>query len=107
MVVRIEVIGGPVAVKNGKKILSAFERKVDGEKICEDCVPELMKALGYTIVERRWNPYQFGETSYYKFHGEKLPPLEVQLIHAAVWVGSRRWYPREKVKLIAKLGKLG
>ena len=106
MVVRVEVIGGPGAVKTAKKILSALERKVDGEMICEDYVPQLLKSLGYKVVERRWNLYQFGATSYVKFHGEKLPPLEHQIIYAAVWVGSRHWYTSEKQKIIAKLSKL-
>lgn len=107
MVCRVEVTGGPVAVKNAKSILSVFQWKDDGEMICEDFVPKLLQALGYTVVEQRWNQHVFGATPYVELHGEYLPPLQDQICLTVMWVvarfGSHRSYLREKLDRLNSL----
>lgn len=104
MVCRVEVIGGPAAVKNAKRILSALERKVDGETVHPDWAGRMLSEVGYTPVSQRWNPYVFGATSCIKFHGEKLPPLEHQIIKAKKW--AERNFRGNCKDIIDKLDKL-
>ena len=109
MVCRVEVIGGPGAVKNAKKIMSALDYswKKGGEYFVEDYVPRLLKVLGYTVVEQRHGlPFLLGATTYYKLHGENLPSFQEQLIFARIWALTWFRLKSHRESFINKLDKL-